>query len=244
LKTLNISHTPYIILFQKGLWLLSSLLIAIWASWHLLAQANFLYPLWYEQGGIKENIAQYASENRYRPDFELTTDDERKQLFAGIVTAIQHQGEGLKWLTYENKTGKIPLLREPEILHLQDVANLITFLNKLLLGIFILWMALSMALFAKRAAFPSLKQAGLFLIGLTFTIAGILINYGAENVFYDFHRWVFPDNHEWFFYYQDSLMSTMMKAPHLFAYIAASLSLVAAIVFSLIVTIFQRSWIK
>jgi hypothetical protein len=34
---------------------------------------------------------------------------------------------------------------------------------------------------------------------------------------------VFPEGHQWFFYYQDSLMSTLMKAPYLFGYIALAL---------------------
>ncbi|MFN2223885.1 MAG: DUF1461 domain-containing protein, partial [Candidatus Promineifilaceae bacterium] len=33
--------------------------------------------------------------------------------------------------------------------------------------------------------------------------------------------WICPPGHQWFFYYQDSLMTTMMKAPVLFAGIAA-----------------------
>jgi hypothetical protein len=43
---------------------------------------------------------------------------------------------------------------------------------------------------------------------------------GPRRVFYRMHEWVFPPENPWFFYYQDSLMSTMMKAPHLFGAIA------------------------
>jgi len=43
---------------------------------------------------------------------------------------------------------------------------------------------------------------------------------GPVKVFYAAHNAVFPPGHEWFFYYQDSLMTTLMKAPDLFGFIA------------------------
>jgi hypothetical protein len=46
-------------------------------------------------------------------------------------------------------------------------------------------------------------------------------------VFYGLHTWIFPPGHAWFFYYQDSLMTMMMKAPELFAYIALTLAVVS-----------------
>ena len=50
---------------------------------------------------------------------------------------------------------------------------------------------------------------------------------GAKRVFYSLHDLIFPAEHQWFFYYQDSLMSTMMKAPDFFAYVAAALAVLA-----------------
>jgi hypothetical protein len=55
---------------------------------------------------------------------------------------------------------------------------------------------------------------------------------GPNKVFYRLHPLVFPPAHQWFFYYQDSLMSTMMQAPDLFGYIAvvwAALSMVVLV---------------
>ncbi len=46
---------------------------------------------------------------------------------------------------------------------------------------------------------------------------------GPTKVFYWGHEVVFPENNQWFFYYEDSLMSTMMKAPALFGPIAGQL---------------------
>jgi hypothetical protein len=64
-------------------------------------------------------------------------------------------------------------------------------------------------------------------------IATATLLIGPVKAFYWLHTLVFPPGHEWFFYYEDSLMSTMMKAPDLFGYIAllwASLSLLLLIV--------------
>jgi len=58
--------------------------------------------------------------------------------------------------------------------------------------------------------------------------------FGFTDVFYYLHTLVFPDNHQWFFYYQESLMSSLMKAPDLFAGIAISLSVTAAIIYRII----------
>jgi uncharacterized membrane protein len=56
-----------------------------------------------------------------------------------------------------------------------------------------------------------------------------LLTVGFREVFYAFHEAIFPPDHQWFFYYQDSLMSTMMKAPFLFGYIAAALVALALV---------------
>mgnify|MGYP007022672661 CR=1 FL=1 len=39
---------------------------------------------------------------------------------------------------------------------------------------------------------------------------------------------------QWFFYYQESLMSTLMKAPDLFAGIAVQIALLAVIIYGFI----------
>ena len=228
-----------LIKLQTGLWIILSLWVALWLSWQVLAQVNFGYTLWYQVGGIQQNIEHYAPLNKYRPDFAKTSDEVRLELFSGIVDGIQNKGQGLNQLSYENDTGKIPLLRQPEIVHLQDVANLVSFLNTLGWGGLILWISLSVGLMAKNALFPSQKQAGLVIFGLVLALTLTLISFGAENVFYQLHIWIFPENHPWFFYYEDSLMSTMMKAPHLFAYIGASLLGLCIALFMGIIQVFQ-----
>lgn len=207
-----------------------------------LSQSNFLYGIWYDHAGIAENIEAYAPKNRFRNGFETTDSDTRKALFAGIVDAIHNQGEGFKSLTYVNAyTQKtIPLLHRAEIVHLTDVANLIQFLEKLGWGLLLLWTILTTYLLMSHQRFASWSSAlwnlGAGLVGL----AGVLVFFGAKTVFYQLHIWIFPPEHPWFFYYQDSLMSTMMKAPDLFAYIALSLTLLALLFFVTLFTFFNR----
>jgi hypothetical protein len=57
---------------------------------------------------------------------------------------------------------------------------------------------------------------------------------GWVEVFYAAHRWIFPDDHQWFFFYQESLMSTMMQAPDLFLYIGISMAILALLAFILL----------
>lgn len=47
---------------------------------------------------------------------------------------------------------------------------------------------------------------------------------GAKQVFYALHVWLFPSENQWFFYWELSLMSAMMKAPYLFGGIAVVLA--------------------
>ncbi len=63
---------------------------------------------------------------------------------------------------------------------------------------------------------------------------------GRARCFYQFHVWIFPDDHQWFFYYQESLMSTLMKAPVLFGYIAAVLVGLAVVLLAALLALAGR----
>ena len=52
--------------------------------------------------------------------------------------------------------------------------------------------------------------------------------------FYALHEWIFPDNHQWFFYYQESLMTVLMKAPDLFGAISVLIALLAIPIYLLL----------
>lgn len=215
------------------IWIWAGFLLSLWVSWHLLAKADFFYPFWYDQAGIHENIERYAPYNRYRYGFENTSRSERLALFHGIVEAIQHQGNGLDTLSYRHNVQNVLLLRPPEIGHLQDVAHLISWLNRAGLVIFGIWLVIGLWRFKQRQ-YMTFRQAWWILgIGL-FLIALLLALVGPEKTFYQLHVWIFPPTHPWFFYYEDSLMSTLMKAPDLFAYIALSLVTSAGLIFTLL----------
>ena len=228
------------------MWIWLTLILGFYLSWITLSQSNFLYGVWYDHAGIKENIEEFASKNKFRQGFETTDDATRKALFAGIVTAIHHQGAGLSELKYLNAHSQqtLPLLHRAEIVHLTDVANLIEWLKKLGWGLLLLWASLTTYLLMKKSTMPSKKSAFLNIgVGLIITSAGLL-TLGGKAVFYQLHIWIFPANHQWFFYYQDSLMSTMMKAPDLFAYIAASLTLLGLLFFIGLFSLFSRRVFK
>ena len=190
-------------------------------SWHLLAQCHFAYPLGYQLLGLDKHIAEFAPLNRFKEDFEWVAPTEHWRLFGEISDAVQSSGAGLDEISYHMKDGQITtLMHEAEIIHLQDVANLIDkfyWVGSISLCI---WMVLIIYAYQQQLMLPAMKKVLLgFLAGFALiTIAVLAI--GPTAVFYWFHEQVFPDGHQWFFYYQDSLMTTLMKAPDIFAFIA------------------------
>lgn len=202
----------------------SALLVAgLFVSWQALAGFDFAYLFWHEVLGIGDTIARYAPENRWRQGFEHTTPIERARLFGAIVDAIHADGRGLADLRYYDPEGRElgRLLRPPEIVHLRDVARLVRWFE--FAGIAALALVMGLTLEAKWRQ-RSLPPASRFLVGTAAVIgvAGIaILAIGPVDLFYALHEVVFPADHEWFFWYQDSLMATMMQAPNLFGAIAA-----------------------
>ena len=206
----------------------SLLVSALWLGWQLLAPVDFAYPLAYRLLDIDRHVQTYGPQNRYKQDFALTTRREQQRLFGEIVRAIQHGCDGLRDITYVTSGGRsYTLLREAEAIHLQDVANLIRVLD------YVSWVCL--ALLVSTLAFmrwrklpaPGGKQILMGLGGVLAALGLVLLAFGPTQTFYWLHTKIFPENHEWFFYYQDSLMTTLMKAPDLFGFIAALWGLVA-----------------
>ena len=222
----------------------SGLIVAFWLGWQLLVPFDFGYGAAYRLLDINQHVQTYGPQNRYRKDFALTSPREQKQLFSAIVNAIQHQGEGLRHIVYSTPDGRRHLLlREAEAIHLQDVANLITLFDK------VAWVSIAVLLlcagYMKFRHWPAPQPLHLMagLGGLLLGGGAILLIAGPTATFYWLHVQIFPDNHEWFFYYQDSLMTTLMKAPDLFGFIAAlwgilSLALLVAGYWGL------RRWLK
>lgn len=213
------------------LFFISHLFLVFLISWHLLAQINFAYPVAYNIFNIDQHIARYAPENRYKKHFEYVSSTEHKRAFAEISHAINHGGQDLEKIYYTLPNGsKTPLMHEAEIVHLQDVAKLIDFLNTT--GLFCLAFIVLFSLYAikKKLPLPKLKHVFLgFGIGTSLLILMIL-TLGSKQVFYVLHTWIFPKDHIWFFYYQDSLMTTLMKAPDIFAFITILLLVLSAFI--------------
>lgn len=220
----------------------SSLVLAFSLAWVVLAQTQFLYGVWHDVGGIREGIAQYGPKNRFKHGFAETTREQRLELFAQINTAIHRHGDGLENIKYETSTshGVQLLLREPEVVHLQDVANLIDVMFWVVVVNALLWLMLVAYALKKNRLWFGLKRQLLPMVAVAMAIILVLILFGPEAVFNQLHIWIFPDGHQWFFYYQESLMSTMMLAPVLFAWIGATWALLAAILFLFIIHALNR----
>lgn len=202
-------------------------------AWYALSAVNFAFPLLYDEVGIGENISQFGPRNKYKQGFEHTTRAEHERLFSEIVTAINNNGVGLQEIRYRTAQG-VPvdyLLRPPEVVHLQDVANLLAKLRN------VCWYLAGLTLFLGGVhvfagwKVPATWQATMGWIGLLAVFVFLLSIAGATTVFYSLHTRIFPDGHQWFFYYQESLMTTLMKAPDLFGYIAVLIVLTTIVVF-------------
>jgi len=231
--------------YRSLLWatlLLAALPASLLASWQLLRGAGFLYPQWYEVIDIDRTIAEYGPKNHYREHFELTTKDERRRLFTAIVAAIHDGGRGLEALTYHDARGNPVdrLLRPPEITHLHDVARLVDWLYRIGLGAAVIWLLALAQLWRLRLPPPRLAR---YLAGLAIAAAVLalgVIAAGPTRVFYTAHTLIFPAGHPWFFYYEESLMTMLMKAPDLFAAIAAEWLLLTALCYWLGVILSRR----
>lgn len=203
-------------------------------AWHLLAQANFAYPTGYKMLGLDTHIAEFAPINRYIHGFEFTRPKDHWDLFAQITHSVQNHGEGLKDIhfTLPNNT-QIPLMHTAEIIHLQDVSNLIHQFYLAGIAGFFMWIISLAIAYRQKLSFPSLRNIVLGFCGGIFVVSSIVLSLGATKVFYWLHTKVFPEGHQWFFYYEDSLMTTLMKAPDIFAFIAALLLGVLMVIWGL-----------
>lgn len=197
---------------------------------------DFAYPTFYELLDIDEHIEEFGPQNRYRSGLQFTNKSEHVRLFAAMNKAVHNDGEGLEALSYYLPNGhKIDqLLRKPEVIHLQDVAHLINVFAKLGVIACLVWIVLLMMCLKTRLQLPTLKQQGISMGGLVGFCTLLVLIIGPVEVFYAFHVWLFPEEHQWFFYYQESLMTIVMKAPDLFGYIAIVLTLLAMAFFTLL----------
>tara|TARA_B100000676_G_C18023033_1_gene813839 strand:- start:572 stop:1330 length:759 start_codon:yes stop_codon:yes gene_type:complete len=202
----------------------TTVLLSILISWALYSQANYGYGFWYQQLDIGAHIQEYGPQNRFRTGFEQLPAAQHRLAFEQIRDAVHSHGEGLATITYTPPgRAAVPLLHDAEVRHLQDVADLIDAGRWLMLALALL--CLPLALLCIRLGIPSMaSRIGITVFGLGAVIAWLAIA-GPTQVFYQFHLWLFPAENQWFFYWEDSLMSTLMKAPVLFGGIAVVIAL-------------------
>lgn len=213
----------------------SGVLVAMALGWLLMAQMNFSYPVWHDYAGIEQAIERYAPDNHFREDFHLTSREQRFALFAEINRAIHRGGQGLETLSYE-VPGRPPqlLLTEPEVVHLQDVAHLVDVGLKLAWLGLIIWLMVWAGIIWRGIKPPSLQLQFVALLAVVSVVTLVVLMLGPVRVFYGLHEVLFPPDNPWFFYYQESLMSTMMYAPYLFGWIALEWLLFTILLFLLV----------
>lgn len=199
------------------------LVLALGLTWSLCARFDYGYPFWYQVLHIDQHIDTYAPLNRHqRPDLERLTPAQHQALFHRIRVAVHSGGAGLESLNYPDRDGRpVALLRYAEVQHLRDVARLIEVGRWVLVIAALAWLPLAWLLRHRRP--PSWRARAVTAVLPVLAMVLWLLVAGPTAVFYQFHVWLFPADHEWFFYWQDSLMSTLMKAPVLFGGIAAML---------------------
>ncbi|PWQ99368.1 DUF1461 domain-containing protein [Leucothrix arctica] len=216
--------------------------LALGASWLLLAQVDFAYDWLYSFMDIPKHIAKYAPEYAERADFVETNFAEHSRMFAEVVTAIHNQGGGLATLSYYSPDGQLlnTAFNNDEVIHLQDVAILI---DRLLLGLkvmLVVFVVLLAWLSITRQVLPSFKSLLAYVIIALLLITVVVLLVGPYEIFSQLHIWVFPEEHKWKFYYEESVMSNLMKAPDLFAYIAVLLVVLAVPIFAVMMWLVKQ----
>lgn len=203
--------------------LVAAVLVAsLFVTWRALAAVDFAYPWLHGVLDIEATVAEYAPRNEQRRGFERTDAAEHARLFAAITAAVRDQGEGLESIVYRTPRGEAidRLLTAAEIEHLLDVARLVTGFERLGWLSLVLCSALSLAAGLRRERPPS-PLALLTGLGIAITVGTVtVLLLGPVEVFYWLHTRIFPPDHQWFFWYEESLMSTLMQAPNLFGAIA------------------------
>ncbi len=225
----------------QGLWfltLLGGFISCLALGWLVQAKQNYSYGFWYDWYNIGAHIERFGPKNRYISGLELLDKEEHVRLFDDISIAVHRHGEGLADIQFEHNGQAVGLLHRAEIIHLQDVANLIDVLYSASLLIAFATLLMLAGLLWRGTA-PLWKQQLFWLLGTLLMAGAVVLIVGPKEVFYQLHVWIFPDNHQWFFYYQDSLMSTLMKAPVLFGGIALAIIAGGVLFFALFVLLLR-----
>ena len=225
---------------RQVIWCVFALILLVFSlgiSWQLSKSTNFLYSFWYQTLYINEVVLKNVPKNTQgKRDFPTDNIQLHEKKFADIVQAIHQEGHGLAKISYVNNQAVSKLLlTNAEVQHLEDVANLLNSVEKLWWGSLLLLLGL-LFLYGLNThktsvnsirKMPTGKQKIISLFSFIVLLAIVLSVWGFTEVFYYLHTVIFPAEHQWFFYYRDSLMATLMKAPDIFSAIAGQLLIVA-----------------
>ena len=186
---------------------------------------------------IESHIAEFAPQNRQnRINFELTSKNERIRIVGKILRTVNSKGVGLETIKYFNTDG-VPVnlfLTLAEVDHLEDVSVLVHFMNSIAFILIIIFIIIFSLAWRYKTTTPSLLMLTCNMVGFVIIATGCIIFIGPQIVFNELHEWVFADKSEWHFYYQDSLMTTLLKAPDTFATMAILMTAIALIFWLLI----------
>jgi lipoprotein signal peptidase len=217
---------------------LALLVSCLYVSWQVLSQANFLYDQIYEQNNLEAHVNEFAPLNRNdKESFALTSKTERVRVFGDIAREINTGGDGLGSITYipEGADAATLFLVEAERDHLQDVADLVSNLKPIgavIASLLIAFYGFCWYYKVSRYQYfwqPSGVLVSLFQIGAVAALcAAITFAIGPQQTFYLLHEWAFSDKAQWYFYFEDSLMTTLMPEI-VFANIAALLGILTVL---------------
>ena len=228
---------------RQFLWCIFALILLVFSlgiSWQISKTTNFLYSFWYQTLHINDVVIKNVPKNTQgKRDFPIDNIQLHETKFADIVQAIHQQGYGLAEISYVNNHAiSKRLLTNAEVLHLKDVANLLNAVEKLWWGslillfgvLFLYGLNIDKINVNSIRKMPTGKQKIMSLLSFIVLLVVVLGIWGFTEVFYYLHTVIFPAEHQWFFYYRDSLMATLMKAPDIFSAIAAQLLAVALLI--------------
>ena len=193
--------------------------VCIVLSWHVLSSVNFFFNTLYDLHKIDYQIEKYAPQNRNRSGFELTNKMEHIRIFRELVSEINSNGAGLEAINYysENNDKIDSFLTNAEVAHLTDVCMLIKLMNKFALIIGCILLALLLFTWTYKIKYsryfwkpPNIWLSLLNMVLLILAAAGCILIIGPRAVFHKLHEWVFLNKSQWYFYYQDSLMTTLL----------------------------------
>jgi len=217
---------------------LALLVSCLYVSWQVLSQANFLYDQIYEHNDLEAHVNEFAPLNRNgKESFALTTKAERVRVFNDIARKINAGGGGLGAITYtpEGAGAATTFLVEAERDHLQDVANLVSSLKPVgavITSLLIVFYGFCWYYKVSRYQY-FWRPSGLFVSILQIAAVAALcvavtFALGPQQTFYLLHEWAFSDKAQWYFYFEDSLMTTLMPEI-VFANIAALIGILTVL---------------